>query len=120
MVLLCKKISLNFVSIHLKGCFPKESFLLKQFDVQGYILDTMFCSTTIACAVDFTFHFNWLRSGYTLDQNSTDVRFSKNINITYLGWKYNIDSFDENLCHIYITKGSCATVSGKGEKYIPF
>ena len=29
---------------------------------------------------------NLPRSGYTLDQNSTDVRFSENINMTYLGW----------------------------------
>ena len=45
----------------------------------------MFCASTIGCAVDFTFQFNWLRTGYTLDQNSTDVRFSKDINMTYLG-----------------------------------
>ena len=47
----------------------------------------MFCASTVGCAIDFTFQFNWLRDGFTLDQNSTDARFSKDINITYLGWK---------------------------------
>ena len=45
----------------------------------------MFCGTTIGCAVDFTFQLNWLRTGFTLDQNSTDVRFSNEVNMTYLG-----------------------------------
>ena len=52
---------------------------------KAYILETMFCGTTIGCAVDFTFQFNWLRTGFTLDQNSTDVRFSNEVNMTYLG-----------------------------------
>ena len=52
---------------------------------QAMILEAMFCGIIIGCAFDGSFEFNWLRSGYTLDQNSTDVRFSKDVNITYLG-----------------------------------
>ena len=51
---------------------------------QAYILETMFCASTIGCAIDFTFQFNWLRDGYTLDHNSTDIRFSDQVNMTYL------------------------------------
>ena len=51
---------------------------------QAYILGTMFCASTIGCAIDFTFQFNWLRDGYTLDHNSTDIRFSDQVNMTYL------------------------------------
>ena len=35
-------------------------------DSQAYILETMFCASTVGCAIDFTFQFNWLRSGYTI------------------------------------------------------
>ena len=86
-----------FTVLPLASWWRREGICYLQFTPcpQAYILETMFCASTIGCAIDFTFQFNWLRDGYTLDHNSTDIRFSDQVNMTYLtagqlGWVGNL------------------------------
>jgi hypothetical protein len=43
---------------------------------QAYILENMFCSSVLGCAIDLSFRFAWLREGFEMENGG--------INSTYL------------------------------------
>ena len=50
----------------------------------GHILDNLFCTITLGCAIDLTLHFRWLEEGFITGGGDEDKRFATEVNLTML------------------------------------
>ena len=63
-------------------CFQQREFGLVLAGQQAHILDNLFCTIAIGCAIDLSLDFSWLSEGFVLDD--VDPRFSTLVNISLL------------------------------------
>ena len=63
-------------------CFQQREFGFALASQQSHILDNLFCTIAIGCAIDLSLKFNWLTPAYVVDD--VDPRFSTNVNLTLL------------------------------------
>ena len=72
----------HFFSLMQVYCFQQREFGFALASQQSHILDMLFCTNTIGCAIDLSLKFNWLTPAYVVDD--VDPRFSTNVNLSLL------------------------------------
>ena len=77
------KVKANHLLICLQVyCFQQREFGFVLAGQQSHILDNLFCTIAIGCAIDLSLKFSWLTVGYV--QDDEDPRFSTEVNLTML------------------------------------
>ena len=76
------KLSSEYLPFFQVYFFQQREFGLVLAGQQSHILDNLFCTIAIGCAIDLSLNFSWLNAGFVMDD--TDPRFSTNVNISLL------------------------------------
>jgi len=73
------KLNINLFQVY---CFQQREFGLVLAGQQAHILDNLFCTIAIGCAIDLSLDFAWLKEDFVLD--NVDPRFSTLVNTSLL------------------------------------